>query len=103
VDKYTPGETKYSNRGRYRLQVILPVDPESLQPETYFINLNNETFLNIGQEEKVFDQNRLALAGGHQFTLKNNLQLGLWWQARRSDNFFRLQVYYTHNFALRQR
>ena len=102
VDDYKPGTTDYSNRGRYRLQVVIPVNHESLQSGTYFINLNNETFLNIGEEEKVFDQNRLAMGGGHQFTPYTNLQLGLLWQARRSDNFFRLQLYYTHNFDLRQ-
>ena len=102
VDDYRPGETKYSNRGRYRLQVIIPLNHDSIQPGTYFVNVNNETFLNVGDDEKVFDQNRLAFAGGYQFTPNANLQLGLLWQARRSDNFSRLQLYYTHNFDLRK-
>jgi hypothetical protein len=101
-DYYNPGENDYSNRGRYRLQVIMPLNHESIQPGTYFINVNNETFLNLGDDEKVFDQNRLAFAGGYQFTPNANLQLGLLWQARRSDNFSRLQLYYTHNFDLRK-
>ncbi len=42
-------------------------------------------------------------AGGHQFTPASNLQLGLLWHARSSEDFFRLQFYYTHNFDLRKR
>ena len=76
-DYYNPGENDYSNRGRYRLQVIMTLNHESIQPGTYFVNVNNETFLNVGDDEKVFDQNRLAFAGGHQFTTDAILQLGL--------------------------
>ena len=78
----------YSNRGRYRLQVTIPLNHETIQPGAYFINTFNETFIN-------FD-------GGHQFTPASNLQLGLLWQARSSTDFFRLQFYYTHNFDLRK-
>jgi hypothetical protein len=42
-------------------------------------------------------------AGGHQFTPASNLQLGLLWHARSSEDFFRLQFYCTHNFDLRKR
>jgi len=102
VSDYQPGENTYSNRVRYRLQVIVPLNHESVQPGTYFVNVNNETFLNFGDDDKVFDQNRLGFAGGHQFTPSANFQLGLLWQARRSSDFFRLQFYYTHNFDLRK-
>lgn len=94
-------ETDYSNRGRYRLQVTIPLNRESMQPGAYFINTYNEIFVNFGGGERSFDQNRLYVAGGHQFTPDSNLQLGLLWQARRSADFFRLQIFYTHNFDLR--
>ena len=92
----------YSNRGRYRLQVTIPLNHETIQPGAYFINTFNETFINFDSGEREFDQNRLYVAGGHQFTSASNLQLGLLWQARSSEDFFRLQFYYTHNFDLRK-
>jgi hypothetical protein len=93
----------YSNRGRYRLQVTIPLNHATMQPGTYFINTFNETFINFDDGDRDFDQNRLYVAGGHQFTPGSNLQLGLLWQARSSEDFFRLQFYYTHNFDLRKR
>jgi hypothetical protein len=92
----------YSNRGRYRLQVTVPLTHKTIQPGAYFINVFNETFINFDGGERDFDQNRLYFAGGHQFTPASNLQLGLLWQARSSEDFFRLQFYYTHNFDLRK-
>ena len=35
--------------------------------------------------------------------LVSNLRLDLLWQARSSEDLFRQQVYYTHNFDLRKR
>ena len=74
-----------------------------MQPGAYFINVFNETFINFDDGDRDFDQNRLYVAGGHQFTPASNLQLGLLWQARSSEDLFRLQFYYTHNFDLRKR
>jgi hypothetical protein len=93
----------YSNWGRYRLQVTIPLNHATIQPGAYFINTFNETFINFDGGERDFDQNRLYFGGGHQFTPASNLQLGLLWQARSSTDFFRLQFYYTHNFDLRKR
>jgi hypothetical protein len=83
----------YSNRGRYRLQVTIPLNQETIQPGASFINFDGG--------ERDFDQNRLYFGGGHQFTPAANLQLGLLWQARSSTDFFRLQFYYSRNFDLR--
>ena len=95
-------DTDYSNRARYRLQVTVPITHETIQPGAYFINVFNETFINFDDGDRDFDQNRLYIAGGHQFTPASNLQLGLLWQARSSADLFRLQFYYTHNFDLRK-
>ena len=46
-------------------------------------------------------QNRLYGAAGYHFTDLSNLQLGFLWQARTSADFFRLQIFYTHNFDFR--
>ena len=74
-----------------------------MQPGAYFINTYNEIFINFRGGERSFDQNRLYVAGGHQFTPNSNLQIGLLWQARASEDFFGLQIFYTHNFDLRKR
>ena len=95
-------DTDYSNRVRYRLQVTVPLTSETMEPGTYFINVYNETFITFGSGERSFDQNRFYVAGGHQFTPLVNLQLGMLWQARSTTDFFRLQIFYTHNFDLRK-
>jgi hypothetical protein len=95
------GTTDYGNRFRYRLQITTPLNHPTLEPRTHFINFYDEIFLDVGDGGDRFDQNRLYLAYGRQFTRHANLQLGLLWQARSSADFFRLQVFYTHNFDLR--
>jgi hypothetical protein len=41
-------------------------------------------------------------AYGWQFTKHSNLQLGLLWKATKRQDFWRLQIFYTHNFDLRK-
>ena len=91
------GSTDFSSRFRYRLQVTTPLNRETMQAGATFINAYNEVFINLGHTRS-FDQNRLYAAGGYQFTALANLQLGLLWQARTATDFFRLQIFYTHNF-----
>ena len=97
------GRTDYRNRFRYRLQITTPLNRPTLEPRTHFFNFYNELFLNFGEGTRTFDQNRFYVAYGRQFTRHANLQLGLLWQARSSADFFRLQIFYTHNFDLRNR
>jgi hypothetical protein len=94
------GETIFSNRVRYRLQITTPLNRDSIEAGAYFLNFYDEIFVNF-DTPRAFDQNRLYGAGGYQFTRGSNLQLGLMWQARSSADLFRLQVFYTHNFDLR--
>ena len=94
------GTTGESNRMRYRLQVTTPLNRESMEPGANFINAYDEVFIHT-RKPREFDQNRLYVAYGRQFTKMSNLQLGLLWQARTSEDFYRLQIFYTHNFDLR--
>ena len=94
------GETRFSTRVRYRLQVTTPLNRKSMERGAIFLNFYDEIFLNF-DATRAFDQNRLYGAGGYQFTDLSNLQLGLLWQARTSADFFRLQIFYTHNFDFR--
>ena len=94
------GDTRYSTRARYRLQLTTPLNRPSMERGAIFLNFYDELFINF-DESRVFDQNRLYGAGGYQITDLSNLQLGLLWQARTSAYFFRLQIFYTHNFDFR--
>jgi hypothetical protein len=94
------GSTTTTNRFRYRLQITAPLNRTSMVPGAHFINFYDEIFINLGKPRE-FDQNRLYVAYGHQFTPTSNLQVGALWQARTSEDFFRLQIFYTHNFDLR--
>lgn len=94
------GEDEFSFRARYRLQVTAPLNRSSMESGAYFINAYDEIFINF-DTIRAFDQNRLYVAGGLQFTTASNLQLGVLWQVKESADFFRLQVFYTHNFDFR--
>lgn len=93
--------TDFRNRFRYRLQATVPVSRKQMGPQTHFLNFYDEMFLNYGNRSETFDQNRLYGAYGYQFGKNDNLQLGLLWQRRSSSrDFYRLQIFYTHNFDL---
>ncbi len=96
----TDGDTDYQNRFRYRLQATTPLFREEIGPHTHFLNFYNELFLNFGNVDDNFDQNRLYGAYGWQFTKYSNIQIGALWQAKKSADFFRLQIFYTRNFDL---
>ncbi|MGI9308421.1 MAG: DUF2490 domain-containing protein [Gammaproteobacteria bacterium] len=95
------GDTTYQNRFRYRLQATTPLFKDTIGPRTHFLNVYNEIFLGFGNVDDTFDQNRLYGAYGWQFSKAANLQLGALWQAKKREDFFRLQIFYTHNFDLR--
>ena len=98
--KEDAGESSFSSRFRYRLQITTPLNRPTMEPGAWFFNFYDEIFLNF-DSERTFDQNRMYAAAGHQFTSDSNLQIGMLWQARTSEDFFRLQIFYTHNFDLR--
>ena len=93
-------ETEFATRERYRFQITFPINNTKLVPGTNFVNIYNEFFVNQGGEPSL-EQNRLYAAWGRKFTHQATLQLGLLWQHRSPGDFFRLQVFYTHNFDFR--
>jgi hypothetical protein len=95
-------DTDYHNRFRYRLQATTPLGRDTIGPNTHFLNFYNELFLNFGNSDDTFDQNRLYGAYGYQFTEVANLQLGGLWQKKKHADFYRLQIFYTQNFDLRK-
>ena len=97
LEQTASGDTEFSTRIRYRLQVTAPLNREAMEAGTWFLNFYDEIFITF-DDPRTFDQNRLYGAGGYQFTALSNLQIGLLWQARTTADFWRLQFFYTHNF-----
>jgi len=81
-------------RFRYRLQITVPINGKTIEKGTVFVNVYDEVFINAAPE-LAFDQNRLYLAGGYQFSKTLNAQIGYLFQSRPSDNFHRLQIFLT--------
>ena len=94
------GETDFSLRLRYRLQITIPLNRKQMERGTWFLNFYDELMVKV-DVPRSFDQNRLYGAGGYQFSALSNLQLGFLWQAKESDDFFRMQIFYTKNFDFR--
>jgi hypothetical protein len=64
----------YRNRFRYRLNVVIPINNRKLVPDTYFLSVFDEVFLN--NKVPHFERNRFSLALGYQFTKAMSLQAG---------------------------
>ncbi len=87
-------ESGNRHRFRYRLQATIPINGKKIEKGTFFINVYDEIFIN-SKPELAFDQNRLYLAGGYQFSKTLNLQVGYLYQSRPTANFNRLQFFLT--------
>jgi hypothetical protein len=68
----------YTFRARYNFAFFIPLKGKELAPKTPFVALMNEVFLNFGKNVtyNTFDQNRLFVGLGYQFTSHLNAQLG---------------------------
>ncbi len=67
----------YRNRIRYRGMVTVPLNGNTMQKGTLFLSIYDEIFIGFGENvAQNFDQNRLYLALGHQFSNTGNVQLG---------------------------
>jgi len=87
-------ESGNRHRFRYRLQVTVPINGKIIEKGTFFVNVYDEIFIN-SKPELTFDQNRLYMAGGYQFSKTLNLQIGYLFQSRSTANFNRLQFFLT--------
>ena len=68
----------YVFRARYNFSFFIPLRGKELAPKTPFAAVIDEVFLNFGDNVvyNTFDQNRLFLGFGYQFTSHLNAQLG---------------------------
>jgi len=87
-------ESENRHRFRYRLQATVPINGKVIEKGIFFVNVYDEIFIN-SKPELAFDQNRLYLAGGYQFSKSLNLQVGYLFQSKPTGNFHRLQFFLT--------
>ena len=68
----------YSWRFRYNISLTIPLKEAGLVPKSPFLFLNDEIHINAGRNitNNYFDQNRLFVGMGYQFTNQLNAQLG---------------------------
>lgn len=95
-----PEEDIYTNRARYRIQSRFSFGLFNPSLERFFINVNDEIFLNFGGNlsDETFDRNRAYVALGYFFTPKINLQLGYLNQIINLENRFNIDT--NHNFQV---
>ncbi|MFD2873792.1 DUF2490 domain-containing protein [Mucilaginibacter ximonensis] len=64
----------YRNRFRYRLNVFVPLNHTKIDPNTWFVSVFEEVFLNNATPN--FERNRAYAALGYQFDKSINVQVG---------------------------
>jgi hypothetical protein len=67
-----------NSRARYNMAFTIPLTREEVLPKTPFLFFNNEVFVNFGKNVvyNYFDQNRLFVGVGYQFTSHLNAHAG---------------------------
>jgi hypothetical protein len=99
----------YNFRVRYNFSFFIPLKGKEMVSKTPFASIGNELFLNFGDRitYNTFDQNRLFVGLGYQFTSQMNIQLGylnVYQQETTGDNYFlthAIRVAVFHNLDLR--
>jgi hypothetical protein len=99
----------FNFRFRYLLNLMVPINRDFIDAKTLFFAFNDEIHINAGKQitYNVFDQNRLFVGLGYQFTKGLNLQVGYMNQFQQlpSGNHFNsnnvLRVFVFHNLDLR--
>jgi hypothetical protein len=86
-------ETIFTLRARYQYSFFIPLKGNELKPKTPFLALANEVFVNFGKKAvyNTFDQNRLFVGLGYQFTSHLHAQLGymnVYQQEASGNNYF---------------
>jgi len=74
----TKGDNIFRQRVRYRGMVLVPISRKEMSDNTFFLNVNDEVFVNFGKGigKNIFDQNRLNFALGWRFNKDFNVQVG---------------------------
>jgi len=104
------GGYAYTFRARYNFSFFIPLKGRELAPKTPFVALTNEVFLNFGKNVvyNTFDQNRLFVGFGYQFTSHLNAQLGymnVYQQEAAGNSYFSshaIRLFVFHSLDLRK-
>jgi hypothetical protein len=64
----------YRNRLRYRFMVTVPLGKTSMEPDTWFVGVYDEIFLNT--KRTLFDRNRFYAAVGYKLSKRLSFQAG---------------------------
>lgn len=67
-----------TERYRYRLNVVVPINKEKVEAKTLFVNAYDELF--IGPEKPTINRNRMYLGGGYQVTKSFGVSMGYLFQ-----------------------
>lgn len=100
IQNRTNDTKTYSNRIRYRYQMLIPLYHINPSLRHFFINSYNELFINIGStvSGQIFDRNRFYVALGYQASPKFNIQLGYLNQVIAIPNVIKADV--NHNLQI---
>jgi len=109
VNDVRAGGYTYSFRTRYNFALFVPLKGHELVAKTPFLAINNEVFLNFGKNivYNTFDQNRLFVGFGYQFTSHLNAQLGymnVYQQEASGNSYFSthaIRLFVFHSLDLR--
>lgn len=100
-----------SHRARYNIALTIPLTRKEVAPKTPFLFFNNEVFVNFGKNVvyNYFDQNRMFVGLGYQFTSHLNAHLGYMnvFQQLPAGNSYvstdAIRLFIFHNIDLRQK
>ena len=104
------GGYTYSLRLRYNFSFLIPLKGQEIVAKTPFAVLANEVFLSFGKNVvyNTFDQNRLFIGMGYQFSSRFNAQLGymnVFQQNAAGNDYFStnaIRLYMYHTVDLRK-
>jgi hypothetical protein len=104
------GGYTYTWRTRYNFSFFVPLKGKEMAPKVPYVMLQNELFLSFGKNVvyNTFDQNRLFIGMGYQFSSHLNAQLGYMnvfqQNASGNDYFFTntIRLYVYHSVDLRK-
>ncbi|HEX8060915.1 MAG TPA: DUF2490 domain-containing protein [Cyclobacteriaceae bacterium] len=101
----------HSWRARYNFSFFVPLKGKDMEPKVPYVMLQNELFLSFGKNVvyNTFDQNRLFLGMGYQFSPQLNAQLGymnVFQQTAAGNDYFSsnaVRLYVFHTVDLRSK
>lgn len=69
----------YTNRFRYHLRITVPLNHPKMGPKTWYATGYDELFISFGPNvnQNVFDQNRLSVSAGYQFSKLFRVDIGI--------------------------